>query len=215
MTVRVPPRMATWLLRRLGPTYQRESLIGDLDEEYQLNRTQAWYWGEVLLALCISGVEVARRVGRRIDTLSHGVRLRRLATSIVLRLSIEAVALLGVFTLAGQIRSTCPLGLTADFGWLITVVGGIGLCLSVGLYLSLCRPTLRRTLGSAASRTPSTRDGAPIRRLIRIFAVTALSAGALTWARGTAHMPQQCLSRSNVAATTADFNSVSGNAIRK
>ena len=32
------------------------------------------------------------------------------------------------------------------------------------------------------------------------FAVTALSAGTLTWADSTSHMPQQCTSRANVPA---------------
>jgi len=210
MTVRVPPRMATWLLRRLGPTYQRESLIGDLQEEYQLNRTQAWYWGEVLCALCVGWVEGARRIGRRIDVLSYGMRLRRIGTSTVLRFSIEAAVLLGTFVLAEQIRSACPLGQTGDIGGLVTLIGGIGLCLSVGLYLSLCPPRLRRPLKNPTQRTPPIRNGAPIKRLIGIFAATVLSAGTLTWASGTAHLPQQCLSQ-----TTADFNTVSDNVIRK
>jgi hypothetical protein len=210
MKVKVPPRMATWLLRHLGPTYQKESLIGDLHEEYQRNGSQAWYWGEVRSALCIGWMQGARRVGRRFEALYLGIRVRRLATSIVLRLSIEVAALLGILALAEPMRSACPLGQTADVGWLITLIGGFGLCLSVGLYLSLCRPTLRR----AFQRTPSIRNAAPIRRLIGVFAVTALSAGTLTWARGAAHMPQQCLSQSNWAATTADFNPVSGNVSR-
>src|SRR5262245_58613319 len=46
-----PPRFATWLLRRLSPELRRDSLIGDLIEQYQRRRSPSWYWRQVLTAI--------------------------------------------------------------------------------------------------------------------------------------------------------------------
>lgn len=46
-----PPRLASWLLRYLGPAYCREALIGDLLEEYAIRQSRCWYWREVCSAL--------------------------------------------------------------------------------------------------------------------------------------------------------------------
>jgi hypothetical protein len=62
MTVRVPPRLATWLLKHLGPSYRNESLAGDLHEEYQLSRTPNWYWRQVMVAICIGRVASIRHL---------------------------------------------------------------------------------------------------------------------------------------------------------
>jgi len=62
MTVRMPPRLATWLLQHLGPRYRNDSLVGDLCEEYQLNRTRGWYWRQVIMAVYVGWTTVARRV---------------------------------------------------------------------------------------------------------------------------------------------------------
>jgi hypothetical protein len=50
-----PPRLATWLLKRLGSGPKRESLIGDLIEQYQRRRSGVWYWRQVLRAI-LTGV---------------------------------------------------------------------------------------------------------------------------------------------------------------
>jgi signal peptidase I len=50
-----PPIVATWLLERLGDKYRRDALTGDLLEEYQRGRSNAWYWRQVLCALIASG----------------------------------------------------------------------------------------------------------------------------------------------------------------
>ncbi len=55
MTRRAPPSFATWLLDHFGDRYRRESLVGDLAEEYQRGRSSAWYWRQVLCALAASG----------------------------------------------------------------------------------------------------------------------------------------------------------------
>jgi hypothetical protein len=102
--------MATWLLEHLGPGYRNESLVGDLFEEYQQDRTRAWYWREAFIAIC---------VGRSIS-------LRRLLPRL------------------------------APF-----------------------------------RETSAPRRSTPIRRLLGVFAVTALGAGTLTWACAAPRTPQQ------------------------
>ena len=51
MTTRMPPRLASWVLDHLGMRYRRESLAGDLFEEYQQGRSQVWYWQQVIAAV--------------------------------------------------------------------------------------------------------------------------------------------------------------------
>ena len=84
MSVRTPPRMATWLLKHLGPRYCRDSLIGDLFEEYQQGRTRAWYWRQ-------SGVAVL--LGMR-------VQLPKFVLNVVLRVLIEMGIIVGGIALA-------------------------------------------------------------------------------------------------------------------
>jgi hypothetical protein len=210
MTFRAPPRVATWLLRRLGPTYQNESLIGDLYEEYQLNRTQGWYWRQVIVAVCSGRSASVRRFGRRVGIIYDSTRVQRLPTSaatrfcsVALPFCIETAAVVGAIALAEQVRSSCASGRPFDIGWFITLLGGVGLCLSVGLYLSLYRTASPRTYTIHARRIPSIGKSARLKRLIGVFAVTALSAGTLAWASGTSHIPQQCGYTSNAAMTAA------------
>lgn len=49
--VRVPPRLATWLLLSLGSGPFTEALVGDLSEEYHCGRSDYWYWRQVAVAL--------------------------------------------------------------------------------------------------------------------------------------------------------------------
>jgi hypothetical protein len=51
VTARIPPRLASWVLDHLGMRYRRESLTGDLFEEYQQGRSQLWYWHQVIAAV--------------------------------------------------------------------------------------------------------------------------------------------------------------------
>lgn len=56
-----PPRVAAWLLDRLASGSKRESLIGDLAEQYHRGRSSSWYWRQVLVAVLMS---TAADVGR-------------------------------------------------------------------------------------------------------------------------------------------------------
>jgi hypothetical protein len=88
MTTRIPPRIATWLLTHLAPTFRRDSLVGDLLEEYQRDRTRGWYWRETGAALLISAARLFR------------VRLPKLVLNVVLRVLIEMGIILGGIALA-------------------------------------------------------------------------------------------------------------------
>ena len=46
-----PPRVATWLLERLAPRPHRESLVGDLIEQFDRGRSAMWYRRQALLAI--------------------------------------------------------------------------------------------------------------------------------------------------------------------
>lgn len=171
MTLRTPPRLASWLLEHLGPRYQRESLAGDLFEEFQQRRSYAWYWRQVLIAI------VAERVVHAAALLS------RLGTSTVLRLCIEAAALLGFIALSQQFLNACLSWPVASLTSIAVVIGTIGVVASARFYFSLYLRS-QRTAGSGRMT--------PIRRLLATFVITALSAGTLTWAGSAPHAPYQC-----------------------
>ena len=59
MTIHRPPRLATWILKRLGSTIIEDALVGDLFEAYQTRRSAFWYWRQVGVAI---GVGACRDV---------------------------------------------------------------------------------------------------------------------------------------------------------
>ena len=46
-----PPRLATRLLQQLASGAKRESLIGDLIEQYRNGRSAAWFWRQALIVI--------------------------------------------------------------------------------------------------------------------------------------------------------------------
>lgn len=60
MTPVQPPRMATWLLKRLASGPHRQSLAGDLVEQYQRRRSARWYWWQVLVAIVTGAIHDLR-----------------------------------------------------------------------------------------------------------------------------------------------------------
>ncbi len=72
------------LLKRFGPDFRRESLIGDLFEEYQRERSRAWYWKETGMALLHA----------------LGTRVPKFVLNVVLRVLIEIGIILGGIALA-------------------------------------------------------------------------------------------------------------------
>jgi len=53
MNERKPPGIASWLLKRFGPSEQNQVLVGDLAEHYRSGRSRWWYWREVMIALSV------------------------------------------------------------------------------------------------------------------------------------------------------------------
>jgi hypothetical protein len=68
MSPRKPPRVATWLLHRLGLTRQNPPLIGDLLEEFRAGRSRAWFWRQTLIAILTGFASNARQLRRLLMT---------------------------------------------------------------------------------------------------------------------------------------------------
>jgi hypothetical protein len=100
---RKPPTIATWLLEHLGPIRHRESLAGDLIEQYQRGRSESWYWRQVVIAVLVARLRPVRLV------------LAIPRAKVILRLLIQCVILaLGVGTLAWAATASnapCRLGI--------------------------------------------------------------------------------------------------------
>lgn len=54
MTATRPPRLATWVVERFVGGPRRDSLVGDLLEQYAQRRSAAWYWRQVVTAIAVS-----------------------------------------------------------------------------------------------------------------------------------------------------------------
>jgi len=66
MTNRLPPKLATALLKWFGP--DRSELAGDLVERYQSSESRWWYWRQVLAAIVLGAVR---------DASSHSLAVSR------------------------------------------------------------------------------------------------------------------------------------------
>lgn len=53
MSARAAPRLATWLLERLGTGSRLDPLIGDLLEQFEEGRSRLWYWRQAVDALVV------------------------------------------------------------------------------------------------------------------------------------------------------------------
>ena len=49
-----PPTLATWLMTRFVSGEKRESLVGDLIEQYRRGRSSGWYWRQAISAIITS-----------------------------------------------------------------------------------------------------------------------------------------------------------------
>jgi hypothetical protein len=156
MIERAPPRLALWLLRRLGSSYHAESLVGDLIEQYQEGRSRAWYWGQVAAAILLARA-------RFIRSLRWWVAGRALS-----HLLAETAAVLAIVTVVDHERhvraSAIPMNLT-----FVVVLFGLVAVVLVG-FLASTRSG-HRLQRHAAGKV-----------LLLAFGVIALGVGTLTWA---------------------------------
>ncbi len=60
MTARTPPRVATWLLERLGGEIRFAPVIGDLIEQFDAGRSSYWYWWQASGVLALELGRVLR-----------------------------------------------------------------------------------------------------------------------------------------------------------
>jgi hypothetical protein len=65
VTRSAPPRLASWLLKRFAFGPQRESLVGDIVEQYQQGRSSMWYQRQTLATVFIGSVMRVRAHPRR------------------------------------------------------------------------------------------------------------------------------------------------------
>jgi hypothetical protein len=98
--------MATWLIEHIGPVSHRESLTGDLIEQYHRGRGASWYWRQVAIAVLLARLHVVRSV------------LALPKVKVILRLIIEcAILALGAGTLtwaATANKGPCALSICVD-----------------------------------------------------------------------------------------------------
>jgi len=58
--VKMPPRMAIWLIETWGSRRYRSDLLGDLIEQYAAGRSRAWCWRQAVWALWLAPREAFR-----------------------------------------------------------------------------------------------------------------------------------------------------------
>jgi hypothetical protein len=156
MNERVPPKVALWLLKSWGSPYHRESLAGDLIEQYQEGRSRTWCWKQVAVAI------LAAR-GRSVRAMPWAATCRALS-----RLFAEVAAVLALTVIVDQARRTHSLAqmLTESF------IGTVAVLISMAMvaFVVSARAGKRK-------RTP-----AAINALMLVFGVIALGLGTITWA---------------------------------
>ena len=158
MMKRSPPALATWLLAHFASDYQRDSLVGDLIEQYHQGESRLWYWKQVVAALVVASAKVLR------TTLAVS------AARILLRVAAESLAVTGLVSLFYEWRRVDA---PADFfrSALIACIVLLAIA-SLGLHASIAGGLRKRSHPA-------------IKRLLAPFAAIALSVATLTWAGTT------------------------------
>jgi hypothetical protein len=159
MMRRHPPRIATWLLQRLGAGRHGESLEGDLIEQYAQGRSRLWYWRQVAMAIVLARL--------------HAFRARTWIAPIrvFLHLLTELAVVLGAVSIIDQYRRAHDWQDMLSPAFIATMT--ILITISVaGLWLTVKLLKWKRSYG-------------PINLLLVFFAVAALGVGTLSWASAT------------------------------
>jgi hypothetical protein len=117
MNKRSPPRLATWILMHFASDYRRDSLVGDLIEQYECGRTRAWYWKQVAVAFGVAGAKALLS-----------------AAGPMFRVTAESLAVAGLVSLAYKTRRLdAPIAFVTP-----TLIATIAL---LCLVVSVCFPT--------------------------------------------------------------------------
>jgi hypothetical protein len=156
MIKRLPPKLALWLLKSLGSPYHRESLAGDLIEQYQEGRSTAWCWGQVAVAILVARV-------RSVRAMPWAATCRLFS-----RLFAEVAAVLAFTVTVDQARRTHSLAQMPTESFIGTVAVLITMAI---LAFVVSARTGRRKRAPAA-----------INALMLVFGVIALGLGTITWA---------------------------------
>jgi hypothetical protein len=156
MIERVPPKLALWLLKSWGSPYHRESLAGDLIEQYQEGRSRAWCWRQVAVAILAARARSVRAM--------PWAAMCRMPS----RLFAEVAAVLALTVIADQARRTHTLAHVLSESFIATVAALITMAM-VGFLVS--------TRVGKRKRTP-----AAVNALMLVFGVIALGLGTITWA---------------------------------
>jgi len=148
-----PPAPARWMLAHLAPGESNEALAGDLHEEFCAGRSAAWYWRQVLSAICI---RCARELRLHRAALLFALLWSMLAPAWMLAFAnLERYANLHEY-LAQMIwpwSIVCDLGLTLA-GGLLFLWAGIVLYLFPDLWLA-GQLRLRELMRGVASSLPA------------------------------------------------------------
>jgi len=65
MTLPAPPRLASYLLQRFAFGPRRESLVGDIVEQFQQGRSSRWLWRQTLATIFIGSAAFVRAYPHR------------------------------------------------------------------------------------------------------------------------------------------------------
>ena len=60
MEMRLPPKLATWLLLHLGSGDHLDAIVGDLRERFETYPSRSRYWRQVVLAISVGAAEEVR-----------------------------------------------------------------------------------------------------------------------------------------------------------
>jgi hypothetical protein len=157
MIEHTPPKLALWLLKHGGSPYHRESLEGDLMEQYQEGRSRAWYWRQVVTALVIAQGQFIRAV------------LWSAVARVLFRFLAEAAAVIAVLAVADRARRAHSFAELMNGGFMTT----LALLIAVGSFsvAVLVRMSKRRHVHGLANT------------LMLVLGVIALGVGTVTWAQ--------------------------------
>ena len=162
-----PPRMATWLLQHLAAGWHRESLEGDLIEEYARGRGRFWFWRQTLMAIAFAQL----RPFRARTSIAGRTWIAARAWTLFFRVLTELAVVLGAVSIVDRSRDARiwqdmlnPAFVTTMA--ILVAVAFVGLRLPVTLFNS------KRSRG-------------PLNHLTLFFAMAALGAGTLSWASAT------------------------------